>query len=71
MSPPWPDLEITVSLSLRRCRQGMLLSLVTPSEAFVMDKLARKLGIAIPEAEVIQGRLRPAGSAPAAVGAQP
>ena len=49
----------------------MLLSLVTPSEAFVMDKLARKLGIAIPEAEVVQGRLRPAGSASAVVGAQP
>ncbi len=39
------------------CRKGTVVSLVTPGEAFVVEKLARKLRIKIPEAEVTGGEL--------------
>ena len=40
------------------CRAGTVISLVTPGEAFVVRKLARRLNIAIDEAELAAGTFR-------------
>lgn len=42
----------------RMGRQGTMVSLVSPSEAFVVPKLGRQLGITIPRAEVSEGRIQ-------------
>lgn len=40
------------------CREGTVVSIVTPGESFVVDKMARKLGVKIPEMEAGGGELR-------------
>lgn len=46
----------------RMGRSGRSLSLVTPQERFIMDKLAKRLGIEITERRLAEGRLVAAGS---------
>lgn len=42
-----------------RCRPGVVVSLAESSESFVVQKLARRLGVAIPMLKLKEGVIEP------------
>ena len=46
-----------------QCRSGVVVSLAETSEAFVMQKLAKRLGIAIPMLKLREGVIEPVPAA--------
>ena len=44
------------------CRQGVVVTLVEKSEQFVVEKLSRGLGVAIPELKMKEGMIAPVDS---------
>jgi hypothetical protein len=59
------SIKLQLPLSVLLCRAGRpgtVISLVSGGERFVVDKLARRLGISIDEVEVAQGEAREAAS---------
>ena len=63
----WSDCMVTDCIC--GCRDGVVVSLAESSESFVMQKLARKLGVPIPELRIQAGVIEPIPSEPAAAAA--
>ena len=51
-----------ISVVLCTCRKGVVVTLVENSEQFVVEKLSRGLGVAIPELKMKEGMIAPVDS---------
>jgi len=52
----------SLSIVLCTCRKGVVVTLVEKSEQFVVEKLSRGLGVAIPELKMKEGMIAPVDS---------